>query len=124
MLMSSPHQTQRQYQATYAMSSHLDLVPTVLDWFSVPYPATDVSVNSPVPNLPGKSLLPLLIKGNVVMYSFLKDGNERFRIEVCKSQGSSIVTSGGKECSKRHNSSQKSKGSKTQSTLIRTIGLL
>ena len=76
MLMSSPHQTQRQYQVTYAMSSHLDLVPTVLDWFSIPYPATDESTNSPITPLPGKSLLPLLIKGKKQGYNETKIANE------------------------------------------------
>ncbi|KAK3930451.1 N-sulfoglucosamine sulfohydrolase [Frankliniella fusca] len=62
MLLSSPQHTKRHYQVTYAMSSHLDLVPTVLDWFSVPYPAVEVTDNSYVQPLTGKSLLPLLIE--------------------------------------------------------------
>lgn len=67
MLMSSPNPSHRHFDVTYAMSSHLDLVPTVLDWFSVPYPTTDLGTNHPVQPLHGKSLIPLLTKGSYIV---------------------------------------------------------
>lgn len=45
----------RKNEVTYQMTSHLDLAPTILDWFDI----TDNSANT----WTGKSLLPLLEKG-------------------------------------------------------------
>lgn len=66
MFVSSPEHKERRHQVTYAMSSHLDLVPTLLDWFGVDYNGSSdtagnsIDLNKPV--LTGKSLLPLLIE--------------------------------------------------------------
>lgn len=62
MFISSPEQKQRRNQVTYAMSSLLDVVPTLLDWFKVP-PAYNYDFeqnNIQTAGLTGKSLLPLL----------------------------------------------------------------
>nr|CAD7398494.1 unnamed protein product [Timema poppensis] len=53
MFISSPEHVERRNQVTYSMTSLLDLVPTVLDWFHIPSSETSL--------LTGKSLLPLLI---------------------------------------------------------------
>lgn len=69
MFISSPLHPKRKNQVTNAMTSHLDLLPTFLDWFNISYPIKhtkpDVDRNSVhqrknVPKLTGKSLLPLL----------------------------------------------------------------
>lgn len=59
MFISSPEHKERRNQVTYAMSSHLDLLPTVFDWFNVNKFDASNSIEDP---LTGKSLLPLLIK--------------------------------------------------------------
>nr|CAD7199374.1 unnamed protein product [Timema douglasi] len=53
MFISSPEHVERRNQVTYSMTSLLDLVPTVLDWFNISSSETSL--------LTGKSLLPLLI---------------------------------------------------------------
>nr|CAD7261987.1 unnamed protein product [Timema shepardi] len=53
MFISSPQHVERRNQVTYSMTSLLDLVPTVLDWFNIATSETSL--------LTGKSLLPLLI---------------------------------------------------------------
>lgn len=66
MFISSPEHKQRRHQVTYAMTSHLDIVPTLLDWFGVEYNASSDTDGNTVdlkqPVLTGKSLLPLLIQ--------------------------------------------------------------
>ncbi|XP_035777320.1 N-sulphoglucosamine sulphohydrolase-like [Anopheles albimanus] len=52
MFMRSPEKGSRRNEVTYSMTSHLDLVPTFLEWFNVSHPL-------PV-TLTGRSLLPLL----------------------------------------------------------------
>lgn len=64
MFISSPETVQRRNQVTYFMTSHLDILPTVLDWYriSTDY-KTDLERNSLQKSvLTGKSLLPLLVK--------------------------------------------------------------
>lgn len=58
LLISSPEHTERRHQVTYALTSLLDIMPTFLDWFDIKY--------IPKNKLTGKSLLPLLIEGNVI----------------------------------------------------------
>ncbi|XP_058130265.1 N-sulphoglucosamine sulphohydrolase [Anopheles ziemanni] len=54
MFIRSPETGARRNEVTYSMTSHLDLVPTILEWFNLSYP---------LPNsLTGRSLLPLLFK--------------------------------------------------------------
>ena len=69
MFISSPLHPKRKNQVTNAMTSHLDLLPTFLDWFNISYPIKhnkhDVERNSvhrhkDISKLMGKSLLPLL----------------------------------------------------------------
>lgn len=71
MFMRSPDPKSRRNEVTYSMTSHLDLVPTFLDWFNVSYPVdelltienldTNAIDEAPAkPPLTGKSLLPLL----------------------------------------------------------------
>ena len=70
MMMSSPFHPKRRNKVTYSMSSHLDLVPTFLDWFNITNDVieTDLKENmsensvhfSKKYQLTGKSLLPLL----------------------------------------------------------------
>lgn len=66
MFISSPIHTKRRNQVTYAMSSHLDIVPTMFDWFNIKANSTnDIDSNTVTskqrPILTGKSLLPLLV---------------------------------------------------------------
>lgn len=58
MLISSPLHKTRWHQVTNAMTSHLDLVPTFLDWFQI----SQNSESNDVQSLTGRSLLPLLDK--------------------------------------------------------------
>lgn len=65
MFISSPTNKKRRNQVTYAMTSLLDIVPTMLDWYNIKTNfRNDMDTNSvdPViqPVLTGKSLLPLL----------------------------------------------------------------
>lgn len=65
MFISSPIHKKRRNQVTYAMTSLLDIVPTMLDWFNITINAmNDLNTNSidqhNQPILTGKSLLPLL----------------------------------------------------------------
>lgn len=66
MFISSPSHTKRRNQVTYAMTSLLDIVPTMLDWYNIKTNSTnDIATNSVdsknEPILTGKSLLPLLV---------------------------------------------------------------
>ena len=60
MIISSPYHKERRNQATYSMTSLLDITPTILDWFGV---NKDKDTQSFLSNLTGKSLIPLLEKG-------------------------------------------------------------
>ncbi|XP_052762938.1 N-sulphoglucosamine sulphohydrolase-like [Mya arenaria] len=57
-LLASPYNTRRKGQVSEVMVSHVDITPTVLDWFNIPYPTYTVN-NKPVKPT-GKSLLPVL----------------------------------------------------------------
>lgn len=57
MMMSSPFHKERRHQVTYSMTSLLDIVPTVLDWFDI----------EKKDDLTGKSLLPLLTAGKATL---------------------------------------------------------
>ncbi|XP_056265051.1 N-sulphoglucosamine sulphohydrolase isoform X2 [Pseudoliparis swirei] len=59
MLVSSPEHRGRWGDTSQAYVSLLDITPTILDWFSVPYPAYSLP-GAPV-HLTGRSLLPALI---------------------------------------------------------------
>lgn len=66
MFISSPSHPKRRNQVTYAMTSLLDIVPTMLDWYNIKINTTnDIDTNSiesqKQPVLTGKSLLPLLV---------------------------------------------------------------
>lgn len=65
MMIRSPIPNHRRNSITYSLTSLLDIVPTLLDWFNIPY--MDLSPfdtnETSVPFLTGKSLLPLLIQG-------------------------------------------------------------
>lgn len=64
MMISSPIQNHRKNTVTYSMTSLLDIVPTILDWFNISYMNQLSDVNELFsPQLTGKSLLPLLLKG-------------------------------------------------------------
>lgn len=62
MFISSPEHKERQNQVTYSMTSHLDILPTVLDWYQIKYGAeVDLEHNSLEQTvLTGRSLLPLM----------------------------------------------------------------
>ncbi|XP_058824335.1 N-sulphoglucosamine sulphohydrolase [Topomyia yanbarensis] len=66
MFIRSPDAKSRKNQVTYSMTSHLDLVPTFLEWYNISYPMDQTSDSnlvdqtSPKPILTGKSLLSLL----------------------------------------------------------------
>lgn len=65
MFISSSAHPKRRNQVTYAMTSLLDIVPTMLDWFNIKINSNDVYTNSVdqlnhQTILTGKSLLPLL----------------------------------------------------------------
>ncbi|XP_053473328.1 N-sulphoglucosamine sulphohydrolase [Ictalurus furcatus] len=59
MIISSPEHRERWGQMSDAYVSLLDITPTLLDWFSVPYPPYSLSRGSVV-HLTGRSLLPAL----------------------------------------------------------------
>uniref|UniRef100_A0A8D0H612 N-sulfoglucosamine sulfohydrolase n=1 Tax=Sphenodon punctatus TaxID=8508 RepID=A0A8D0H612_SPHPU len=59
LLISSPEHPERWGQVSDAFASLLDVTPTILDWFSVPYPSYSLFGKQPV-QLTGKSLLPAL----------------------------------------------------------------
>ncbi|XP_074081083.1 N-sulfoglucosamine sulfohydrolase [Macrotis lagotis] len=60
MLVSSPEHRDRWGQISEAYVSLLDLVPTILDWFSIPYPSYSIFGTKTV-QLTGHSLLPALL---------------------------------------------------------------
>ncbi|XP_022445121.1 N-sulphoglucosamine sulphohydrolase isoform X1 [Delphinapterus leucas] len=59
MLVSSPEHPKRWGQVSEAYVSLLDLTPTILDWFSIPYPSYAIFGSKTV-QLTGRSLLPAL----------------------------------------------------------------
>ncbi|KAM8992428.1 N-sulfoglucosamine sulfohydrolase isoform 2-T2 [Ara ararauna] len=59
LLLSSPEHRERWGQVSQAFASLLDLTPTILDWFSIPYPSYSIFGTKQV-HLTGKSLLPAL----------------------------------------------------------------
>uniref|UniRef100_A0A3Q3J4J6 Sulfatase N-terminal domain-containing protein n=1 Tax=Monopterus albus TaxID=43700 RepID=A0A3Q3J4J6_MONAL len=62
MLMSSPEHRKRWGDTSQAYVSLLDITPTILDWFSVPYPPYSLPGNPATPvHLTGRSLLPALV---------------------------------------------------------------
>lgn len=62
MFISSPEHKERRNKITYFMTSHLDILPTVLDWYQIKYKSDiDLENNSFEKSvLTGRSLLPLL----------------------------------------------------------------
>lgn len=60
MFISSPLHKERRNQVTYSLTSLLDIVPTILDWFNVTEESNEIIKNR---ELTGRSLLPLLVKG-------------------------------------------------------------
>lgn len=62
MFISSPEHKERRNQVTYSMSSHLDILPTVLDWLQITSNPADLAKNNIDISLTGKSLLPLLVQ--------------------------------------------------------------
>lgn len=65
MFISSPLHKERRNQVTNSLTSLLDIVPTLMDWYDIKY-EEDSTENNKVEQktaLTGKSLLPLLIKG-------------------------------------------------------------
>lgn len=68
MFISSPYHKERKNQVTYSMTSLLDIVPTILDWFDIKNIDSDASLtDNQIPESPftGKSLLPLLVQGRI-----------------------------------------------------------
>ncbi|XP_054010771.1 N-sulphoglucosamine sulphohydrolase isoform X1 [Hylaeus anthracinus] len=64
MMIKSPIHNHRKNSVTYSLTSLLDVVPTLLDWFDIPYKNQySFNTNEVFPlQLTGKSLLPLLIE--------------------------------------------------------------
>lgn len=65
LIISSPYHKERRNQATYSLTSLLDIVPTLLDWFNVSYSDSLITNDVDKTKLTGKSLLPLLISGKL-----------------------------------------------------------
>uniref|UniRef100_A0A1A7WP27 N-sulfoglucosamine sulfohydrolase (Sulfamidase) n=1 Tax=Iconisemion striatum TaxID=60296 RepID=A0A1A7WP27_9TELE len=62
MLVSSPEHRERWGDTSQAYVSLLDITPTILDWFSIPYPSYSLPVNRAMQvHLTGRSLLPALV---------------------------------------------------------------
>ncbi|XP_056136282.1 N-sulphoglucosamine sulphohydrolase [Lampris incognitus] len=62
MLVSSPEHKERWGDTSQAYVSLLDITPTILDWFSIPYPSYKLPISSVDPvHLTGRSLLPALV---------------------------------------------------------------
>ncbi|XP_004066210.4 N-sulfoglucosamine sulfohydrolase isoform X2 [Oryzias latipes] len=60
MLVSSPERRERWGESSQAFVSLLDITPTILDWFSVPYPLYRLPGSPAAVLLTGRSLLPAL----------------------------------------------------------------
>lgn len=68
LFIYSPLHKERQNKVTYSLASLLDVVPTVLDWYGIKSPGLEKIDNNEINDgqqLTGRSLLPLLIKGNI-----------------------------------------------------------
>uniref|UniRef100_A0A3Q3M339 N-sulfoglucosamine sulfohydrolase (sulfamidase) n=1 Tax=Mastacembelus armatus TaxID=205130 RepID=A0A3Q3M339_9TELE len=62
MLVSSPEHRERWGETSQAYVSLLDITPTILDWFSIPYPSYSLfSKSFSAVHLTGRSLLPALV---------------------------------------------------------------
>ncbi|XP_072339759.1 N-sulphoglucosamine sulphohydrolase [Scyliorhinus torazame] len=61
MLVHSPEHTARWGQVSQSYVSLLDITPTVLDWFSIPYPTYSIFGKDKVVQLTGRSILPALV---------------------------------------------------------------
>uniref|UniRef100_A0A1A8RUZ1 N-sulfoglucosamine sulfohydrolase (Sulfamidase) n=2 Tax=Nothobranchius rachovii TaxID=451742 RepID=A0A1A8RUZ1_9TELE len=62
MLVSSPERRERWGDTSQAYVSLLDITPTILDWFSIPYPSYSLPVTRATQvHLTGRSLLPALV---------------------------------------------------------------
>ncbi|XP_003399164.1 N-sulphoglucosamine sulphohydrolase [Bombus terrestris] len=62
MMIRSPIPNHRRNSVTHSLTSLLDIVPTLLDWFNIPYTDQSSFDTNEAPHLTGKSLLPLLIE--------------------------------------------------------------
>jgi len=72
MMISSPIHDHRKNSVTYSMTSLLDIVPTILDWFNVTYTNQSLDSNEiSSPQLTGKSLLPLLLEGIYIHINYM-----------------------------------------------------
>ncbi|XP_055509786.1 LOW QUALITY PROTEIN: N-sulphoglucosamine sulphohydrolase [Leucoraja erinacea] len=60
MVVHSPAHRQRWGQVSNAFVSLLDITPTILDWFDVPYPSYSIFGKGKLVHLTGRSLLPVL----------------------------------------------------------------
>lgn len=63
MMIRSPISNHRKNSVTHSLTSLLDIVPTLLDWFNIPYMDQSSFDTNEAPPLTGKSLLPLLVQG-------------------------------------------------------------
>ncbi|KAF3423278.1 hypothetical protein E2986_04882 [Frieseomelitta varia] len=63
MMIRSPISNHRKNSVTHSLTSLLDIIPTLLDWFNIPYMDRSSFDTNEAPLLTGKSLLPLLIQG-------------------------------------------------------------
>lgn len=75
MMIRSPIPNHRRNSVTYSLTSLLDIVPTLLDWFNISYmnqPHASFNANEvSAPHLTGKSLLPLLVEGKSELFSLI-----------------------------------------------------
>lgn len=73
MMISSPIHGHRKNSMTYSMTSLLDIVPTILDWFNITYMDYLSNSNEVSSPLTGKSLLPLLLEGmDIHIYAYIE----------------------------------------------------
>lgn len=69
LIIVSPEATARRNQASGAMASLLDIMPTVLDWFGVPREEIESNdIDGMIWQDKPKSLLPILEKGKLLVY--------------------------------------------------------
>lgn len=64
MMISSPLHKERRHQATNSLANLLDIVPTMLDWYGIKEDQKSENNDINIPLL-GRSLLPLLIEGEL-----------------------------------------------------------
>ncbi|XP_041072479.1 N-sulphoglucosamine sulphohydrolase [Carcharodon carcharias] len=60
MLVHSPEHSGRWGQVSQSYVSLLDITPTILDWFSIPYPSYSIFGKGKIVKLTGRSILPAL----------------------------------------------------------------